>query len=91
MLIRRMPDGSYQIEGTQLQDLMNMPGAVQALKKPIPITACKINEPFSVDTTEGMMTGKPGDWLMQGVSGEMYICPADIFEKSYDILTSPQG
>jgi len=68
---------------------MNLPGAVRALKKPIPITACKINGPFSVDTTEGTMTGKSGDWLMQGVSGEMYICPADIFEKSYDILPTP--
>lgn len=89
MIVRRMPDGNYQIEGTHVQDLINMPGAVRALKKPIPITACKINEPFSVDTTEGTMRGKPGDWLMQGVSGEMYICPADVFEKSYDILTSP--
>jgi hypothetical protein len=32
------------------------------------------------------MKGNAGDWLMQGVSGELYICPASIFNKSYDIL-----
>ncbi|MGO8055826.1 PGDYG domain-containing protein, partial [Rhizobium leguminosarum] len=59
---------------------------VRALKKPIPITAKKINEPFTVDTSEGTMSGKAGDWLMQGINGEMYICPATIFEMSYDII-----
>ena len=88
MEIRRMPDGRYRIEDALIKDLSDVQGAVRALKKPIPITACKINEPFTVDTTEGTMTGRTGDWLMQGVSGEMYICPADIFEKSYDILAS---
>ena len=86
MKVKRMTDGNYQVDGTPIHDLINIPGAVRALKKPIPISACKINEPFTVDTTEGTMSGKPGDWLMQGINGEMYICPANIFEKSYDIL-----
>lgn len=69
-----------------IRTLTELPNAVRALKKPIAISAVKIDEAFQVETTEGLMNGKAGDWLMQGVSGELYICPDDIFVKSYDIL-----
>lgn len=58
----------------------------KALKKPIPIKCIQINEPFEVQTIEGVMQGKPGDWLMVGVNGEMYPCDKDIFKKTYDII-----
>jgi hypothetical protein len=70
----------------KIRSLAEASDAVRALKKPIPIIARKIDEPFEVGTTEGLMKGNAGDWLMQGVSGELYICPASIFNKSYDIL-----
>lgn len=54
-------------------------------KKPIIIHAKQINEPFRVDTLEGnYKQGKPGDYLMKGVDGELYICDKDIFERTYD-------
>ncbi|WP_411894337.1 hypothetical protein [Winogradskyella sp. A2] len=56
-----------------------------AIKKPIPIRCLQINEPFEVETLEGKMRGKKGDWLMIGVNGEMYPCDNSIFKKSYDI------
>ncbi len=58
----------------------------KALKKPIPIKCIQINEPFEVQTLEGVMQGKPGDWLMVGVNGEMYPCSNEIFKKTYDII-----
>ena len=36
----------------------------KAVKKPIPIKCIQINEPFQVETLEGTMMGKKGDWLM---------------------------
>ena len=39
--------------------------------------------PLVVETMEGTMRGKSGDWLMVGVNGEMYPCDKDIFEKTY--------
>jgi len=56
------------------------------MKKPIPVKAIQMCEPFQVETLEGTMSGKAGDWLMEGVSGEMYPCDAEIFDKTYDIL-----
>ena len=58
----------------------------KAIKKPISIKCIQINEPFLVETLEGTMQGKSGDWLMVGVNGEMYPCDKTIFEKSYDLI-----
>lgn len=46
--------------------------------------AIQLQQPFSVETLEGTMEGKAGDWLMIGVNGEMYPCDADVFEKTYE-------
>lgn len=54
-------------------------------KRPIIIHAKQIDEPFRVNSLEGnYKEGKPGDYLMQGVDGELYICDKAIFEKTYD-------
>jgi hypothetical protein len=58
----------------------------KAIKKPIAIKCIQIEEPFLVETLEGKMKGKKGDWLMVGVNGEMYPCDQDIFEKTYNLL-----
>lgn len=58
----------------------------KAVKKPIPIECIQIDEPFEVETLEGMIKGKKGDWLMIGINGEMYPCDNTIFEKTYDII-----
>ena len=57
----------------------------KAVKKPIPIRCLQINEPFAVQTMEGTMKGKKGDWLMVGISGEMYPCDDEIFRRTYDL------
>jgi hypothetical protein len=86
MLIRKLADDKISLGAETVRNLIDHSRGVRALKKPIPILALQINEPFEVETTEGTMRGQPGDWLMQGVSGELYICPDNIFKKSYDIL-----
>lgn len=58
----------------------------KAIKKPIPIKCYQIDEVFSVETLEGVMTGKKGDWLMIGINGEMYPCDKEIFEKTYTVV-----
>lgn len=42
---------------------------------------------FIVDTLEGRETGGPGDYLVKGVRGELYICRGDIFEETYEEVT----
>jgi hypothetical protein len=44
-----------------------------------------IKKPIEVESREGIMKGKTGDWLMKGVSGELYVCDKTIFEKTYNL------
>ena len=62
-------------------------GMVPCMKRPIMVYTKQIDEEFQVNTLEGnYKTGKPGDYLMKGVDGELYICDQEIFEKTYDIM-----
>lgn len=38
----------------------------------------------SIDTLEGTMTASKGDWIIQGIKGELYPCKPDIFAATYD-------
>ena len=39
-----------------------------------------------IETLEGAMMGRPGDWLIKGVDGEFYPCKPHIFAKTYEPL-----
>lgn len=39
---------------------------------------------FCVKTTEGVMSGNVGDWIIKGVEGELYICIDSVFQKTYE-------
>lgn len=62
-------------------------GSKKYVKKPIPIRAIQMDERFEITTMEGTLIGKAGDFLIEGIEGELYPCDKEIFEKSYDILT----
>ena len=40
-----------------------------------------------INTLEGTMIAKAGDYIIRGVNGEIYPCKADIFEKTYEEVT----
>lgn len=54
------------------------------VKKPIPVKAVAMPDEFEVETLEGPMRGKAGDYLLIGIKGEMYPCDKEIFEKTYE-------
>ena len=58
----------------------------EAVKKPLRIKCVQVNEPFTVETLEGTLKGKSGDWLMIGVEGEMYAIDDAIFKKTYNLV-----
>lgn len=58
----------------------------KAAKKPIPVRCIQLEEPFQIETMEGLMQGKAGDYLIIGIKGEMYPCDKTVFEETYDIL-----
>jgi hypothetical protein len=46
--------------------------------------AIKMSTTFAVDTLEGRMTGRAGDYLMRGAGGELYPCAAEVFCATYE-------
>lgn len=40
----------------------------------------------TIDTLEGRMTARPGDWIIRGVKGELYPCKPEIFEATYEAV-----
>ena len=42
---------------------------------------------LKIQTLEGVMTARLGDYIIKGVNGEFYPCKPDIFEKTYDIIS----
>ena len=41
---------------------------------------------YQVHTLEGVMSAKPGDYLIKGIKGEFYFCRRNIFHDTYDPL-----
>ncbi len=39
-----------------------------------------------IQTLEGLMVAKKGDWIIRGVNGELYPCKPDIFDKTYEAV-----
>jgi hypothetical protein len=43
-----------------------------------------LSDGVNIRTLEGIMKGNIGDWIIQGVKGELYPCKDDIFTMTYD-------
>lgn len=44
-----------------------------------------------IKTLEGNHLGSVGDYIIQGVQGELYPCKPDIFEQTYEEVTDERG
>ena len=42
------------------------------------------NPTLGIQTLEGEMRARIGDYIIKGVNGEFYPCKPDVFEKTYD-------
>lgn len=41
---------------------------------------------IQIDTLEGEIEARYGDWIIKGIKGEFYPCKADIFEATYEAV-----
>lgn len=61
---------------------------VKVRKKPVEVEAWRndTGESIHIETLEGVMEARPGDWIIKGVNGELYPCKPDVFEKTYEFV-----
>lgn len=68
-----------------IDGVIDVDGKVFAPFRKISLTyAVQMDEPFRVETLEGDMVGKPGDYLAIGAQGEMYPIDQSVFDESYE-------
>ena len=53
-------------------------------KKPVVVNAIELKEKVNIHTREGVLFGYPGDFVIEGIEGEVYPCGKDIFWKTYE-------
>ena len=53
--------------------------------------AVRMTRAFTVETTEGTMDGKAGDYLCLDAKGHPYPCDAEVFHSSYEHVTEGEG
>lgn len=83
-----MTDDASHVEGFIIDGRPHMlPTMARWRKRPVVIHACKMQHKFDVKTLEGTMHGNAGDYLIQGVNGELYPCKPDVFAKIYEEVT----
>lgn len=81
------------VEAYQLPDLSQggpIPGWPEWLNNPnVTIGAYSV---MLITTLEGTMEARQGDWVIQGVHGELYPCKRDIFAATYDeVVDGPEA
>lgn len=52
-------------------------------KKPVVVEANCLTREVVINSPEGTIAGRVGDWLVTGTAGEQYIVQADIFPTIY--------
>ncbi len=56
------------------------------VKKNLPVWALRMAEPFRVAIAGGVLSGLPGDWLVQYAPAEYGVVAASIFASTYAVL-----
>jgi phospholipid N-methyltransferase len=92
-----------QLKGIKLLKVRKKPVVVDAIeitedflsKLPIEVNGRRVDRvgenKVMVETLEGNMEGKLGDFLVIGVKGEIYPVRRDIFFKTYEIVNDGDG
>jgi hypothetical protein len=72
-------DGNQLVHGAPewiSEALRKPPGAVGSV--------IRVGNTVHIHTLEGRMDCSAGDWIIQGVKGELYSCKPDIFAATYE-------
>ncbi len=62
-------------------------------KRPLIVDAEQYNGlyPLAIQTLEGPIIARPGDWIITGIKGEKYPCKPEIFRASYEPVEPDVG
>lgn len=68
-----------------VKKLEDVKGQVKVYRKrPVEVRAVELKEKVAIKTREGTLYGKKGEFLIEGIQGEVYPCGRTIFFKTYE-------
>ena len=83
MIVRKKP---VEVEAHQLTD--STADRIAKWCNGLVIRRSDNGEPaVQIITLEGIMTARNKDYVIKGVNGEFYPCHADIFAKTYEVIS----
>lgn len=59
-------------------------GWLRVRKRPLTVLAMRLDEEVAIETKEGTMLGRKGDYLVRGTAGEYYPVKPEIFHQLYE-------
>lgn len=71
---------AVQWTGKNMKEITKLGPKIMALEEDF------LDDDITIETLEGKMTAKKGDWIIRGVKGEYYPCKPDIFEATYEAI-----
>ena len=79
---------AIQYDGKNVDDCIKFieKGQVICWKKKVDFPISKPEIWIMIETLEGVMQARPGDYIIRGVNGEYYPCKPDIFVKTYETV-----
>lgn len=86
-MIKKYRKKPVVIEAVEFKGFENIEEVQKFMKGNIKLNFPSDNENdvyLLIDTLEGTMIAKIGDYIIKGVNGEYYPCKADIFHKTYE-------
>ena len=88
-MVKRFQKKPVEIEAVQLEDSAD--AAQDVARWCGGVWGLDTNEVhfIKIETLEGTMEARPGDWVIRGVQGEFYPCKPDIFDATYDAVEDP--
>jgi DNA-directed RNA polymerase subunit RPC12/RpoP len=79
---------AVQWTGKNFEELAELIGSLEEGRPERRAVYDELDMTLKIKTLEGVMAANPGDYIIQGVQGELYPCKPDIFEATYEPLES---
>ena len=55
-------------------------------KRGLETRAVQLHQPFEVDAWDGVLVGKPGDWVVYNAAGYWEVFSPEIFTRLYEVI-----
>lgn len=76
------------VEGLRIDKTFKMPARAKVYaRRPYPVRAIKMAVAFEVETSDGNLSGVPGEYLVRDSQGGFHTMSAETFEKTYEEIT----